>query len=279
MIKVILTKGLPASGKSTWAKELSDSAPNSYKRVNKDDLRAMLDNSKFSQDAEKFILQVRDAIILMSIEQGKHIIVDDTNLAPKHINHITELVKGKATVEIKDFTDVDVETCIKRDLKRFASVGEKVIRRMHKQFLVRQEVYEENKELPNAIIVDIDGTLAKMQGRSPFDWNKVKEDACNTVVKDLVNAYTGSVIIFSGRDGICKSDTVNWLKENGVIYSELFMREEGNNEKDAIIKRRMFEENIRGKYFIEYVLDDRNQVVEMWRNMGLICLQVAEGDF
>jgi hypothetical protein len=57
------------------------------------------------------------------------------------------------------------------------------------------------------------------------------------------------------------------------------MREEGNNEKDSIVKRRLFEDNIRGKYYIEYVLDDRNQVVDMWRNMGLTCLQVAEGDF
>jgi hypothetical protein len=57
------------------------------------------------------------------------------------------------------------------------------------------------------------------------------------------------------------------------------MREEGSNERDSIVKHRMFEGNIRGKYFIEYILDDRNQVVEMWRNMGLTCLQVADGDF
>ena len=84
MIKVILTRGLPGSGKSTWAKKLIVENPNSYKRINKDDLRAMLDDSKYSNDSEKFILQVRDAMILMAIENGKHVIVDDTNLAPKH---------------------------------------------------------------------------------------------------------------------------------------------------------------------------------------------------
>ena len=57
------------------------------------------------------------------------------------------------------------------------------------------------------------------------------------------------------------------------------MRMQGNNEKDSVIKRRMFDNHIRGKYYIEYVLDDRNQVVEMWRSIGLICLQVADGDF
>lgn len=279
MIKVFLTKGLPGSGKSTWAKQLISENPNSYKRINKDDLRAMLDDSKHSNDSEKYILQVRDSLILMAIENGKHAIVDDTNLSAKHETRIKELIKGKAELIVQDFTDVPLSVCIERDLKRTSSVGEKVIRGMYKQFLLKPEVYTENAELPKAIIVDIDGTLAKMIGRSPFDWSKVKEDVCNSVVKGLVNAYQNTVIIFSGRDSVCKQDTIDWLKDNGINYYLLLMREEGNSEKDAIIKRRMFEENIRGKYFVEYVLDDRNQVVEMWRNMGLTCLQVADGDF
>ena len=102
------------------------------------------------------------------------------------------------------------------------------------------------------------------------------------IVKKLVNNYYSEdnyVIIFSGRDSICQELTVEWLIENEIWYDNLLMRPKGNNEKDAIIKRRMFEENIRGKYIVEYVLDDRNQVVEMWRSLGLICLQVADGNF
>lgn len=279
MIKVILTRGLPSSGKSTWAKKIIGKSPNKYKRINKDDLRAMLDDSKYSKDNEKFVLRVRDMLILTAIENGKHVIVDDTNLAPKHEERIKQLIKGKAELIIQDFTDVPLEICIERDLKRPNSVGEKVIRKMHKDFLLKKEIYNENTELPKAIIVDIDGTLAKMNNRNPFDWDKVKDDSCNLVVKNIVNNYSGNIIIFSGRDAICENDTIEWLKNNQVKYDKLFMREQGNNEKDSIIKRRMFEENIRGKYFIEYVLDDRNQVVEMWRNIGLTCLQVAEGDF
>lgn len=279
MIKVYLTKGLPGSGKSTWAKKIIDESPNGYKRVNKDDMRAMLDNGKHSTDSEKFVLEVRDAIILMAISKGKHVIVDDTNLAPKHEARIRELIKGKAELVVQDFTDVPLQTCIERDLKRSSPVGEKVIRAMYKQFLMKTEVYTEDASLPKAIIVDIDGTLAKMNGRGPFEWNRVKEDSCNEVVKGLVNAYPHSVIVFSGRDAICKQDTIDWLIQNEIKFNSLFMRDEGNGEKDAIIKRRMFEQNVRGKYFVEYVLDDRNQVVEMWRNIGLTCLQVAEGDF
>jgi predicted kinase len=278
MIKVILTRGLPASGKTTWAKSIISLNPNSYKRINKDDLRAMLDNSIYSNDSEDFILQIRDAMILMAIENGKHVIVDDTNLASKHESRIRKLISGKAELVIQDFTDVPLETCIKRDLKRAVSVGEKVIRGMYKQFLMQVETYVENEELPKAIIVDIDGTLAKMKGRSPFEWNRVKEDSCNEVVKGLVNSYPNNVMVFSGRDAVCKQDTIDWLKENGIKYDGLFMREEGNNEKDSIIKRRMFEQNIRGKYFVEYVLDDRLSVCRMWHQMGLQLLRVGDPD-
>jgi len=279
MKKVYLTKGLPGSGKSTWAKEMVSKNPNSYKRVNKDDLRAMLDNGKHSEDAEKFILNVRDSIILLALENGKHVIVDDTNLAEKHENRIRQLIKGKAELIIQDFTNIPLEVCIKRDLLRTNSVGEKVIRDMYKQFILKTETYQEDNNLPKAILVDIDGTLAKMENRSPFDWSKVIEDKCNEVIKNIVKAYNGTVIIFSGRDSVCREDTIKWLKSNNIKFDGLFMREEGNNEKDSIVKRRLFEDNIRGKYYIEYVLDDRNQVVDMWRNMGLTCLQVAEGDF
>lgn len=279
MIKVYMTKGLPGSGKSTWAKKLVTDNPNKYKRINKDDLRDMLDDGKYSSDSEKFVLQVRDSLILMSIEKGKHVIIDDTNLATKHEERIKQLIKGKAELIIQDFTDVPLDICIERDLKRLSSVGEKVIRDLYNQFLRKVDTYVEDKELTKAIIVDIDGTLASMSGRSPFDWSKVKEDTCNDVVKNIVNNYTGEVIIFSGRDGICKEDTIDWLKLNNIKYTSIFMRDIDNNEKDSIVKRRMFEQNIRGKYYIEYVLDDRNQVVEMWRDMGLVCLQVAEGNF
>lgn len=87
-----------------------------------------------------------------------------------------------------------------------------------------------------------------------------------------------NVIIFSGRDSICRELTVEWLNENGIKFHNLFMREMGNIEKDSIIKRRLFEENIRGKYFIEYVLDDRLQVCRMWYSLGLTLLRVGDPD-
>lgn len=134
-----------------------------------------------------------------------------------------------------------------------------------------------------AIIVDIDGTLSKMNGRGPFEWDRVGEDLVNRPIQALVNLYHQAgrhIIIFSGRDGICKPQTTSWLVLNNIPFHELHMRPEGNNEKDAIIKRRLFDEHVNGKYNVEVVLDDRDQVVDMWRkDLELTCLQVAYGDF
>ena len=57
------------------------------------------------------------------------------------------------------------------------------------------------------------------------------------------------------------------------------MRKNGYNKKDSIVKKEIFDEYIKDKYYVEFILDDRNQVVDMWREMGLTCLQVAEGNF
>lgn len=282
MKKVILTKGLPGSGKSTWAKELLKSNPNAYKRINNDDLRKMFDNVQFSHDMENFIKKAVDSLVLLALEEGKHVILDNTHLSDKPVNRIKELVKGKAEVIIEDkFLDVPLETCIKNDLKRLESVGKDVIVKMYEQHIKKTEPIIQDSTLPKAIIVDIDGTLAHMKDRSPFDWQRVGEDECDDIIKGIVNAYDnlGTTIIMSGRDGSCRDITIKWLEDNNIKYDLLLMRAEGDFRKDSIVKKELFDNNIKDKYFIEYVLDDRNQVVDMWRDMGLKCLQVQPGNF
>src|SRR3990167_7392203 len=97
-LNVIILRGLPASGKSTWAKEQLEKFPGKYKVINKDLLRLMLDNSKHSNEREKFVLKFRDAIMLQSLADGYSVIIDDTNFAPKHEARIRQLVKDKAEV-------------------------------------------------------------------------------------------------------------------------------------------------------------------------------------
>jgi len=277
MKKVILTKGLQGSGKTTWAKQLQDENKNQYKRINKDDLRQMLDNKHFSKGTEEFILQCRDALILMALENGKNVIIDDTNFAEKHINRITQLVKGKAKVEIKDFTGIPIETCIERDLKRINSVGEKVIRQTYKQFLApKQETIKHNPELPDVILCDLDGTLCLLNGRNPYDASTCENDLLNPIVYELIKDK--NIIFVSGREDKYREQTNKFLEKH-KIGGLLFMRKSGDMRKDSIIKKEIFDNEIRDKFNVSFVLDDRNSVVEMWRQTGLTVLQVADGDF
>src|SRR3990167_687315 len=287
MNKVIITKGLPGSGKTYWAKQMVADHPNSYKIVCKDDLRAMLDSGKWSPDSEKLILIIRNSIIIQALGHKKHVIIADTNLAPKHEQQIRALVEGLAEVEIKDFTDVPLETCIKQDLMREKSVGKDVIMEMYNRYLkpAPNKIVNDPK-LSDIFICDVDGTLAFLNGRDPYNASTCENDLLNQPVVDLVNRFTDStkVIFVSGRDEIYKQNTIKWLGKyltNSGWFddSNLFMRPTGDKRKDAIVKQEIYEREIKGKYNVLFVFDDRNQVVEMWRSLGLTCLQVAEGNF
>lgn len=132
-----------------------------------------------------------------------------------------------------------------------------------------------------AIIVDIDGTLAHMSGRSPYDYTQVHTDTVDEVIRDLIGHYhrSHSIFIVSGRKNVCRLDTEDWLRKHTVPYIELYMRADGDDREDSIVKKEIFFLQIDPFYTVDFVLDDRNRVVKMWREIGLKCLQVAEGDF
>ena len=144
---------------------------------------------------------------------------------------------------------------------------------------------EYNKDLQYCIIVDIDGTVAHMKNRSPYDYSKVDSDipdiAILSLIKSFLEGYGEKVHLFfvSGRKDECRSMTEDWLKNNAPEYDALYMRGEGDKRKDVEVKKDLFNEHINGKYNVLFVLDDRNQTVEGWRDLGLKCLQVAYGDF
>ena len=282
--KVIVTQGLPASGKTTWSKEWVAKDPTNRVRVNKDDLRAMLHGGHYSKGNEKQIISIQEEIIKDSLIRGKSIVVDDTNLATqkdglnKHwvriVNVVMSLDKSiwsNTSIDIKKF-NVEPEECIKRDLKRANSVGSDVIWRMYWQNVAVIKAPVHNPHISNCIIVDIDGTLAQMNGRHPFQWDKVGEDLVRTPIKRIVDAYHHlgyTIILMSGRDAVCKQETIDWLDFNCISYDKLFMRPEGNCEKDTVIKERLYTENIEGNYNVLLVVDDRPSVIRMWTKLGL----------
>lgn len=299
-----MTKGLPASGKSTWAKAYikeRTAKGEKWKRVNKDDMRAMLDDSQWSKENEKFILDIRDMVVTTALLSGYNVIVDDTNLHEKHERTLRKMVAmwngeaemkispqpEKITFEIKDFTDISVEECIKRDQKRQNYVGEKVIRMMARQLKVNDTPKNPyDASLPDAVICDIDGTLALFGDANPYERDFLK-DEINKPVKQLLEwkeaaegdgYFKSKLILLSGRKDIFKNQTVKWLKENGIYYDALFMRQSDDLRKDVIIKKEIYEREILGKYNVLLVIDDRLQVCRMWHELGLPLFRVGDPD-
>ena len=136
-------------------------------------------------------------------------------------------------------------------------------------------------------IVDIDGTLALMGDRGPFDWKRVGEDAPNEPVVHIVESLIKAgdeIVPMSGRMEQCRDLTKLWLKLNVIgikpFLSRLLMRPDGDCRPDRIVKRELYENYVKGVYDITGVIDDRASVVKMWREeLGLTCIQVAPGDF
>jgi predicted kinase len=297
MPTLTLTRGLPASGKTTWAKQQGG-----HVRVNRDELRRMLHGGPLHTGwAEVQVTLAQRAAVESLLRNGINVICDDTNLRTKVLRELAELgLLCGARVVVQDFTDVPLDECVARDAARPEGerVGEEVIRSMWQRYLAGRRLplpvpdlaavpetkhYDPPVGVPDAFLVDIDGTVALMTGRSPYDESRVGEDRPNEPVIRVVRALhaAGYRIVFcSGRTDACRDDTAAWLAEHvGVPYEALHMRVAGDQRKDSIVKAEIFEKYIRHAYRIVGVLDDRMQVVRMWRALGLTVLQVAEGDF
>jgi hypothetical protein len=97
-------------------------------------------------------------------------------------------------------------------------------------------------------------------------------------VHDLRHAGR-DVVFMSGRDESCRAETEAWLAKHVGTAGPLHMRPAGDMRKDSLVKRELFDQHIAGRYAVRLILDDRDQVVSMWRAMGLTVLQCAAGDF
>lgn len=274
-----MTRGLPGSGKSTWAKEEVAKSKGTIKRINKDDLRAMIDG-KWTRDKEKAIIEARNGMIAVFLRSGLSVIVDDTNFHKEHQSTLEMIADfNNVEFEIKDFSDVPPHICIDRDEKRPNSVGRKVIYDMYKQYLCSKQVIDEDK--PYCVIIDIDGTLAHMSGRSPYDIEKVSTDTLDQDIKDLYEMIPEhiDVVIMSGRSSEAREATEEWLEKHGINYDMLLMRAKDDVRKDYIVKKELYEKGVKKFYNVLFAIDDRQQVVDMWRAQGIKCLQVDYGLF
>ena len=300
--KLIICRGIQGSGKSTWAKQWCHEDPEHRVRFNNDDVRNML-GDYWVPSREKLVTEAKANMITFALITGYDVVVDNMNLNPKEDTWIrtlcTNIEKDKGIhvdIEYKDFF-IPVEECIRRDAMRPNPIGEKVIKdtwRRYRTFIIQQNINEMLSKRPEhvdgarpAILVDMDATLCLNTTGRPYYGEGAAEGMLNDIavegicnlVKTLYEKRT--IFIITGREGTPEiiEATKKWLDSNSIKVDGLFFRPVKDYSPGAECKKKIYEDNIKGKYNVEFVLDDNYKCVEMWREQGLVCLQPNEGKF
>lgn len=301
---LIICRGIQGSGKSTWAKQWCHEDPEHRVRFNNDDIRNML-GDYWVPNREKLVTEAKANMITFALIKGYDVVVDNMNLNPKEDEWIRTLCaniekdKGiHVDIEYKDFW-TPVEECIRRDAMRPNPIGEKVIRqtwRRYKDFIIHEEIMAakakslvQDTNLPAAIIVDMDATVCLNTSGRPFYGEGAAEGMLTDepitpvieLIRNFCDNYPAKLIILTGREDTpeVRKATEQWLENNWLHPDILLMRPAKSFTAGPICKKKLYEDNIKGKFYIPFVLEDNCKCVEMWRNEGLICLQPNEGKF
>lgn len=284
MSRLIAYQGLPGSGKTTKAIEaLSNYAKGEAVRVNRDSIRTMLGSPEFSRKTEQNVIMLQHAMISSALCEGKIVICDDTNLNPATLQSLQQVAEqAGASFELdKTLLEVPVQVCVSRDATRPEPVGAQVILDMHLKYLA--ENLSTDSTLPEAVIVDIDGTLAHAKHRNVYDCSKLLSDEPDAAIVKLVkeqHSLGKTVLVMTGRNEDYREATSKWLNLHLQFQDyELYMRPSLDRRPDWLVKTELYKTNVLGKYSVDFVLDDRDAVVLTWRSLGLKCLQVGYGDF
>ena len=291
-LKLIITKGNVASGKSTYARNWVAEDPSNRVQVEKDEIRKnsqLFKNGVYNHKRgdESLVIQERDRLISCALSTGKSVISSDTNLVKKHYIQMSQIAKQyDAKVEIVKFLDVPLKELIDRDRKRENTIGEQVIRKMFHEHIKTMPTFVKWKNnLKPVILCDIDGTLAHMNGkRSPYEWDKVYMDDVDSAVAHILDGVRmikyAKIVLLSGRDSGCRKVTEEWLEKNDIEYDALYMRPEGDMRDDTIVKSELYEQYIRDQYNVLCVFDDRKKVCDMWRDVyGFTVLQLGDVNY
>ena len=147
MGKVIICRGIPGSGKSTWAKQWVQQSPKNRIRINYDDMRMMFGEYWVPQREKiPFLKDIKNSIMRNAILGGFDIVIDNMNLNPKEINDIRFVVQEacwekscrenqniKYDIEFEDFK-TPLEECIERDSKRPNKIGAEKITEIYNKY-------------------------------------------------------------------------------------------------------------------------------------------------
>jgi len=294
-LKILILIGIPASDKSKWAADYVRNNPN-WVRVNRDDFRAMLKNA---QVCENKIEDMITALVIDTIDRALmknlSVLIDNTNLKRKYIDEFIERFKYQADIDYRVF-DVSLAKAIERDAARERKVGAGVIKNMYESYKILIDSFDFqpvkkiksrpiikpnfDSHLPQAVVFDIDGTLAHIGNRSVYDWAKVYVDDINHIVAEQMEYHRSKgrkIIVLTGRDAVCRKETEEWFELYGMKFDVMYMRPEGSSQKDTVVKRNIYEQEIKNQYNLLCVYDDRLSVVRMWADLNVFVFNCNQG--
>lgn len=297
--------GLPASGKTTQAVQKG------IPIVSRDKIRPYMTpttgKTVFDYEGEKTVTAIQRGLVKAYLEGGLDVVIDDTNLRSKYVR---EWVKWATALghEVRfEIMETTLDECLRRNSKRPDSVPDDVITSMASKFtkngkptlnytgIIKDVVetespivfkpYVPDESKPKAIIVDLDGTLAR--NNSGRHWyaldDTYMDDDVDDSVEFMVRAFQErrhKVIFMSGRDERTRAITEKWLSEKaGFPEPLLYMRKAKDGRSDDVVKIELFDAHVRDEYNVVLCIDDRQRVVRAYRSIGLPVWQVAEGDF
>ena len=286
MNKLAILIGPPGSGKSTYAAGLEQQG---YLRISQDDMG-----------------KEHREIFESHVVTGKDMVIDRMNFDKNQRDRYRlEAIKNGYEVVFVEFV-VPRELCLERCVARkdHPTIKDSYSANMALDtfFKLYEEVTDEEGEVvrihynnpvkENAIMVDIDGTLANLDHRLHFvkdgkkDWGKFfkacKDDLVYEDVRGLIETEFEAgteIVLCSGRPEDYRKETEEWLAKHNIPYTSLQMRPKLNYKSDDITKAMLYRYQIKPFYDVKYVVDDRNSVVNKWRAMGLSCFQIRPGDF
>ncbi|MFD3594306.1 AAA family ATPase [Nocardia sp. NPDC058640] len=297
---VFIPRGYPGAGKTCLFASLRKSHP-MLARVSRDDLRATLfaAEGRLSHEQEEIISKAERAQAAALLDGGYDVFIDAMNLRTQWTRGWANFAAlHGADVAVIDL-DTSVDECIRRDAQRGAGggrmVGEDAIRAVARRFPRKHWAkvepspdlhfyptpYVPNPVLPPAWIVDVDGTLAeKAPDRGIYEYSRVRDDKPIAHTVEVVRklAQDSAIIILSGRDDDCRSQTADWLRWNDIPCTALHMRATGDKRPDYIVKHELFNEHLRDHFHVLGAFDDRLQVCRLWYRLGVPLLRLGVPD-
>ena len=302
--KLILTRGIPGSGKSTWAKSWVSEDPEHRIRFNWDDMRNMMGPYwvPSREPINKHILWAAVNSVAYN-DRPYDIVIDNMNLNPKDwkqyedwiLNYNNSLnseeTNTQYVLEFKDFF-TPIEECVKRDSMRINPIGEKTIREIYNKYrhfiqTTNVEKYVNNlvkpdPDKPYCVVIDMDSTMCFNTNKRPWYGKGAAEEMINDIenfgvcetVWALMQEYP--IIVATGRDTSQEEVTRKWLSQHRIDPIKYYFRTEGDYRKGTEVKKEQIEK-IMKDYNILVIFEDSEPIVQMYRDMGLTVLQPNKG--